>query len=196
MNHVMLDLETMSTKPNAAIVSIGAVPFDSTGKIAAPVSCFYHTIDLKSCQDAGLHIDAGTVEWWMTQSQKVRDAIFLDCEPLNVVLDHFIKFIGGIKDKTKEFPLVWGNGCGFDNVILREAYLAIGKQIPWRYHDDRDMRTLTMLHQMRGHSVLSMRADKISTSRIEHYALHDAIYQAAQAAEMLKAIRVVKKAPK
>lgn len=71
--HLMLDLETMSNKGNAAIVSIGAVAFEpSTGELGPE---FYLTVDLVSCEKLGLHIDADTVLWWMKQSSEARAAI-------------------------------------------------------------------------------------------------------------------------
>ena len=46
MNDVMVDLETLSTKPNAAIVSIGAVFFDpKTGELG---DTYYQVIDIET----------------------------------------------------------------------------------------------------------------------------------------------------
>ena len=50
MNHLMIDLETMGNKPNAPIVSIGAVFFEpSTGELGDE---FYRVVSLKSSMDA------------------------------------------------------------------------------------------------------------------------------------------------
>ena len=47
MKHIMLDLETMSTASNAAIVAIGAVEFEpETGKLGRE---FYCNVSLASC---------------------------------------------------------------------------------------------------------------------------------------------------
>ena len=46
-SHLMLDLETMGTKSNSAIISIGAVEFDIlTGKTGRE---FYRNVSLQSC---------------------------------------------------------------------------------------------------------------------------------------------------
>ncbi|MBK0004878.1 3'-5' exonuclease, partial [Erwinia sp. S38] len=46
MNHLMIDLETMGNKPNAAIVSIGAVFFEpDSGEIG---NTFYSNVQLES----------------------------------------------------------------------------------------------------------------------------------------------------
>jgi len=68
----MLDLETMSSKPDAPIVAIGAVFFEpSTGEIGAE---FEEIIDLRSSSQYG-KIEADTVLWWMKQSTAARDVI-------------------------------------------------------------------------------------------------------------------------
>jgi hypothetical protein len=58
-NNVMLDLETLSRFPNAAIVAIGAVRFSVTTNELK--NAFYCTIDLRSSQNFGGHIEADTV---------------------------------------------------------------------------------------------------------------------------------------
>ena len=61
--HVVLDLETLSTRSNAAIVSIGAVAIENL----EVVDEFYVNVDPSTCKEAGLHIDPLTVEWWAEQ---------------------------------------------------------------------------------------------------------------------------------
>ena len=76
MTHISLDLETMGTGPMSSILSIGAVVFELDGtytNLSGPA--FYTTIDLKSCEDRGLRIDASTVKWWATQSDEARRVI-------------------------------------------------------------------------------------------------------------------------
>ena len=74
---VMLDLETMGRKSNSALVSIGAVEFNLlTGETGRE---FYKVIDLKSCLDLGLQVEASTIYFWLTEaSQAARDAIAKD----------------------------------------------------------------------------------------------------------------------
>ena len=73
MNHLMIDLETMGNKPNAPIVSIGAVFFEpSTGELGEE---FYRVVSLKSSMDGGAVPDPDTIMWWMQQSEEARSAI-------------------------------------------------------------------------------------------------------------------------
>ena len=67
MLDIMLDLETMGTGTQAAIVAIGAVEFDLEKGILGEE--FYRTVDLSSSISCGGIIDADTVLWWMQQSE-------------------------------------------------------------------------------------------------------------------------------
>ena len=63
--NLMIDLETLGTKPNSAILSIGAVYFDKDGLGEE----FYANVDLQDSIDSGFDIDASTVYWWLSQYQ-------------------------------------------------------------------------------------------------------------------------------
>lgn len=139
--HIMLDLETMSTRPNAAIVTIGAAAFDDEGIHDR----FYQRVLLRSSQEAGLHFDADTVTWWLEQPAGARAELTKreGATTLDVALLRLTGFI-------KHNPLdgVWGDGATFDNVITREAYRAVGQECPWKYQQDRCYRTMKNLVQM------------------------------------------------
>ena len=47
MIHAMIDLETLSTKPNATILTIGGVKFDAYTRVE-PSQGLYHRIDVDS----------------------------------------------------------------------------------------------------------------------------------------------------
>ena len=136
-NDVMLDLETMGRKSNSALVSIGAVEFHlESGKTRRE---FYKVIDLQSCLDVGLTIDASTVYFWLQQSQQARDAITKDkLLPLPTVLHMFSAWM---EDCIADVG-IWGNGARFDIGLLEDAYLACNMKIPWNFRSERDVRTL------------------------------------------------------
>ena len=69
-NNIMVDLETMATHPNAAIVAIGAVRFMEDLQ-----DSFYQEVDLQSSIRAGLDVDGATVNWWLMQEEAAREAI-------------------------------------------------------------------------------------------------------------------------
>jgi oligoribonuclease (3'-5' exoribonuclease) len=165
MNHVMLDLETMGFRGNAAIVSIGAVAFDPDQNSLGEK--FYINVELSSCLEYGLSVDGATVAWWITQNNDAKESLFKDTEPLDKALEAFANYIQQF-EKVK----VWGNGLGFDNVIMKNAYAAIKQERPWSDFQDRDMRTIVdIAESIHG-------KQKRVKKGIAHNALDDAINQA------------------
>ena len=141
MQHVMVDLETMGTGSYAAIVSIGAVKFDPDAPFdPATAESFYAVISLASAMKAGLRVEADTVMWWLDQSLPAVQA-FTRAEKvgLDEALLAFSAWFG------EESLPVWGNGATFDNVILRNAFAAVGLDCPWSYKHDRCYRTIKNL---------------------------------------------------
>lgn len=142
MNDFSIDLETLHTRYNAAILSIGCVQFDiATGNLGKE---FYVEVEFNSAIKAG-KVSGGTLAWWAQQSDKAR-RIFSDSankQALSVALDNLRTFL--LKTSTKQGDMrVWGNGATFDITILEHAYDngAVGLPEPWAYWNVRDMRTL------------------------------------------------------
>lgn len=136
--NVMLDLETMDTGSNAAIIAIGAVAFTSDG-IAAR---FYTEINLQSAVRSGGTIDGRTVMWWLKQSDAARDA-FNDNDNAPSMTDALYSFEKWFESVGGE--QVWGNGAMFDNAILGNAYRRLGQVIPWKFWNDMCYRTVKNL---------------------------------------------------
>ncbi|EFB1316242.1 TPA: 3'-5' exoribonuclease [Escherichia coli] len=168
--HLMIDLETMGTNTNAPIVVIGAVFFDpQTGEIG-PV--FYIVISLTDAMNTGAVPDGGTIEWWLKQSSEARAAILTDQVKLKDALSQFRKFINEYSDE--KFVQVWGNGATSDNAILRTSYERLDIPCPWRYHNDRDVRTIVEL----GKTIDFDARTVIPFEGVRHNALDDARHQA------------------
>jgi len=133
---IMLDLETLGNKSNAAILSIGAVEFNmETGETGRE---FYMVVDLESCLDAGLIINASTFYWWMKQSDEARKGVCEGGFDISSVLGAFNIWMGFCVDKVK----IWGNGARFDIGILEDAYVATHLKTPWYFRSEMDVRTL------------------------------------------------------
>ncbi|HAW0362187.1 TPA: exonuclease [Escherichia coli] len=166
-HHLMIDLETMGKNPDAPINALAGKFFDpATGEMGPE---FSKTIDLET---AGGVIDRDTIKWWLKQSREAQSAILTDEIPLDDALLQLREFID--ENSGEFFVQVWGNGANFDNVILRRSYERQGIPCPWRYTNDRDVRTMVALG-------LVMDFDARSVITIEgerHNALHDARYQA------------------
>ncbi|EEZ3581314.1 exonuclease [Escherichia coli] len=166
-HHLMIDLETMGKNPDAPINSLAGKFFDpATGEMGPE---FSKTIDLET---AGGVIDRDTIKWWLKQSREAQSAILTDEIPLDDALLQLREFID--ENSGEFFVQVWGNGANFDNVILRRSYERQGIPCPWRYTNDRDVRTMVALGL-----VMDFDARSVITFEGErHNALHDARYQA------------------
>ncbi|EEW3968562.1 exonuclease [Escherichia coli] len=165
--HLMIDLETMGKNPDAPIISIGAIFFDpQTGDMGPE---FSKTIDLDT---AGGVIDRDVIKWWLKQSREAQSAIMTDEIPLDDALLQLRVFIA--ENSGEFFVQVWGNGANFDNVILRRSYERQGIPCPWRYCNDRDVRTIVEL----GKAIDFDARTAIPFEGERHNALDDARYQA------------------
>lgn len=181
--NIMLDLETLSSRPDACIVAIGATRFSSDGSnLDEPGRGhrlkFYVAIDPRSAQDAGGRVDASTVQWWLNQSPEAR-AVFSDASPMPIAeaLNRFAEFCS----QPYGPPIVWGNGASFDNIVLRQAYERVGLEAPWSYRNERCYRTLKSLRP-------DIPFEPVGTA---HHALDDAIAQARHAERLIAALGIV-----
>jgi len=159
--HIMLDLETLGTRPGSIVLTIGAVKFDRGGVRDK----FYTAICEADSSANGLSSDPSTVEWWQKQSAEAREAAFAGTDSLRDALEAFSEFC------NKDAPLgvaIWGNGSDFDNVLLEAAYRAVGMEPPWRFTGNRCYRTVKNLFP-------DVWVDPVGTA---HNALDDATYQA------------------
>ncbi|ELZ21566.1 endodeoxyribonuclease [Halosimplex carlsbadense 2-9-1] len=162
----MVDIETLGLEPGSAILSLGAVTFSENGLGDE----FYRVISLESCQEAGLKIDADTLEWWLSQDDAVT-GILTGGDPLDDVLRAFHSW----------FPTdaeVWANSPSFDCEHLETAFSAVGMTEPWQFRDERDVRTLRSLPC----------AAEVEMDGDEHDALDDAKYQARIVSETLRSL--------
>ncbi|EEW6436737.1 exonuclease [Escherichia coli] len=148
-DHLMIDLETMGKR------DMGPE--------------FSKTIDLET---AGGVIDRDTIKWWLKQSREAQSAIMTDEIPLDDALLQLREFID--ENSGEFFVQVWGNGANFDNTILRRSYERQGIPCPWRYYNDRDVRTIVEL----GKAIDFDARTAIPFEGERHNALDDARYQA------------------
>lgn len=150
----MLDLETLSVRPNAVILVIGAIKFNRgetwkeniDEKDIEKLNVFYMRINIESCVQAGLHVDKETEQWWDQQADDLKYEALKN--PNRVTLKEGLKSFKvwfGTNPHTK----IWGNGSSFDCTILGEAYKRCGMEIPWKYWLERDLRTIMDLGNVR-----------------------------------------------
>jgi hypothetical protein len=164
MNHAMLDLETLSTRNDACILSIGVAIFNDTEVIDsegwAIHSKFWHG-----------HVDMDTLAWWLHPD---RDAA------------RDFSFQGKLEDFTVAFQLktflarhnvveYWANSPQFDVVILQSWWKRLKDvgEFPIHYRMPRDMRTLVAEAERLGHDPKSF-----AGTYVAHNPVDDAVSQA------------------
>lgn len=186
MLDIMLDLETLGTKPGAIVTQIGAVAFDRSnlGSIGFP---FWVKIDIESAESVGLELDARTVKWWLKQSDAARHSMVSDDTVLLIdALSMFHTYVKKITHEQNggEVPGVWGNGAAFDNVLLRTCYETLSLDAPWPFWQDRCFRTMKNVVTGWNRTGLQERASAICEQLNRDYAMiiptatHTAIYDA------------------
>lgn len=162
-----IDMETLSTEHNAALLSIGAVIHDfGTGQ---QVDTFYANITPESSIAAGLDVSESTKTWWAKQGQAAQDVLSVDQRPLRDALVDFTKWLA-----RHGVQYAIGNGPRADNQWLESACKAVGMQSPIKYWGDLDMRTLTFI----GTHILGLDHWHNTFKGVKHNALHDAINEA------------------
>lgn len=149
--YLMIDFETLGSAADTVCVSVGLVAFNKTGVIGKPKLIKF---DLHDQIKRGRSITAGTVEWWMRQSDQAR-AVFQPADDKLLITDFFKSFesfvdqalakVGEGRDQLK--PV--GNGANFDVSILEHLYRSAHPQhehaIPWRFWNVFCFRTFNTL---------------------------------------------------
>lgn len=157
--HLMVDLETMDTGPQATVLTLGAVKFNPFGNGYSDK--LYLRIDIDDQDALGRKISQDTLDWWARQDQEVMEEAFNphDRVPLVTAIDQFHKFAWGC-------DAFWSHGSIFDLMIIQDIYTQLNKSYPWNFWQIRDTRTL-----------FDLGYDPEMPTNSKHDALQDAIRQ-------------------
>ena len=170
--HLMIDIEAFGKKADSPVVSIGAVFFDpSTGNTGSE---FYKVISLESAMASGGVPDASTIIFWLKASPEARSELVMDdAIPLDDALLQLNEFIGENAVNGPDSVQVWGNGATYDNVLLEASYDRTGITCPWKFWNNRDVRTVVEL----GKAVGCEPRYEILFDGEPHKAISDALHQ-------------------
>lgn len=187
--HVMIDIETLGTATDAALVQLGAVRFDpfgnvdgtNSGAISQPDSAFRMQVHMNDPLIG--HVDAPTVRWWLTQPERTQQKVFFDDpKPLADVLDAFQAWVEA-QGPVEGF---WAKGSEFDFTILRSAYERTDGIRKGYYPVDR--KKIRCLRTLIG---LVPNAKQLEPARVgtAHDAMDDAFHQAGWAIILVRELR-------
>lgn len=172
---LMIDLETLATSPNSAVLTIGAIRFDPFGNDIEDDQCdrLYVKVDLDSCDELNLDVNEDTIAWWSQQSKEAQDEAFSTDGRIHIreAMDQLYKFAWGCNR-------VWSHGASFDTVICENIFRKLNKAVPWKFWQVRDTRTL-----------FDLGLDPKRPPVLKHHALEDAWNQAVGVQNIYRTLR-------
>lgn len=186
--HFVCDLETLDVNSTAVVLSIALVPFSAATCSLSPIKPLYIQLPVGAIQeqiDAGRTVSAGTLRFWFEQPDAPRNELFVvgDLTWADVV-NHVIGYIENYTRYADKRAVMWGNGSGFDCSILRsfiETSPAWRREVPFRYVDDRDVRTVLDLSP-------ESKNVPLPENFVKHEALSDALHEVAMVCDALRRI--------
>lgn len=149
---IMLDCETLSTKPNAALLSISAVAFDLRAKNEHDLITDQFDIHI-FIDDAFTNgdVDPQTVLWWLKQNDAARRAIYEGQEnavPEDEALRTFNNWMQDIiqdADAQEDDVEMWSNDELADALWVQNAMARHNITPLWPWWGNRCFRTLNSL---------------------------------------------------
>jgi hypothetical protein len=172
--HIMLDIETLGTRPGAIALSAALVRFSDEAQCSINLSI----ADQKAL---GLVEDPATVDWWQQQPNEAWRAATNNAVPLVAGLQYLATWIAWASNSGD--ALVWCHGATFDCPLLDEVYRRAGIATPWPFWGVRDTRTLYDLAGV---------DPKAFAVPPPHVALNDALGQTRAANEALRILGKVR----
>ena len=176
---IMIDLETLDTKPTASILTIGAIKFDPFGDDLHNQQCekLYIKVDIDSCDQLGLTTSQSTIDWWGQQSKAAQDEAFSTEGRVHIreAFNQLYKFCWGAQR-------VWSHGAAFDIVICENVFAKLEKMVPWNFWQVRCTRTL-----------FDIGINPKRPPVLAHHALEDAWNQAVGVQNVMRTLRTSSK---
>jgi hypothetical protein len=183
MKDLMIDIETLGTRPGSVVTSIGAAFFDP--HFAYPEYAIgpkmQVNIDITSSMEWGLHTEGDTLKWWLMQSTEAQMGMISDTLPVRTAYEDFRGWVN--QHKEKELT-VWSHST-FDIPLLYAAFTLVDVKLPWHFRQTGDIRTLSYL--TKGMALNSQ--GNITRTGTHHNALDDVLYQIEYVSEMLRALQ-------
>lgn len=169
--HLMLDIETLGTRPGAVILSAALVRFSDEAHTSL-------VLNVPEQEALGLVSDPSTLAWWRDQEASAPGAwaaATANPLPVRAALEHLAAWIAWAAGGQE--ALIWCHGATFDCPLLEHLYRVAGVSVPWAFWAVRDTRTL---YDLAGVNVRDFAVPP------PHIALNDAIGQTRAANHALQ----------
>lgn len=133
--HLMVDIESLGTRPGAIVLAVAFVRFSDEAQMTVNLS-------LPDQEALGLEKDPDTLRWWAEQEAKhpgAWAAATSNAQPLVPALQYIAQWIAWAAPSD---ALVWCHGATFDCPLLGELYRRANVPCPWHWASVRCTRTL------------------------------------------------------
>lgn len=171
--HVMIDLETLSTENDAAIIGIGVVEFN----LERILKERRWLIDPRLA--SGRREDS-TLTWWKEQKGSTVADVWSGRDRETLVFLELAQFL----DPLFETHWIWAGPSTFDLSILKTRYRSAGITYPINWRNERDLTTLSRVAQELKIDYSGEAFDDF----VAHDPLSDSIKQARRTQIILKAL--------
>lgn len=170
MIQLVLDLETLGTGDNAAVVSIGAA-------IVGGPSAVWRILPMEALSHG--KTDQSTLDWWQKQCAAAREELTGVLSTWQAVTQLKAWALQNGWDRSST---IWGKGPSFDCVILKNAMSRVEVPAFWQFWQERCVRTILQMVP---------EANNLQFEGTPHKAEDDARHEARQVGMALQAVGVL-----
>jgi hypothetical protein len=152
MYEIMIDLETLDTRPSAIVLSIGAVVWKTVfnpAKNELEYEIAEHFLRIPAIQPQTMALrtmSESTLLWWQQQNSTAKAEAFAPVRhSMDVALADLTDFVkkwtelGVDGHRVNHF---WASPSTFDFPIIESLIENFGHEIPWSYRQKYDVRTV------------------------------------------------------
>jgi hypothetical protein len=161
-----IDIETLATEGDAAVIAIGATVFDVDGFLDQG-----HLVLINPTLSPGAR-DRGTWMWWCQQDKDIMERMMSGDATPWLACETFTNLCVGV-------DYFWGYPARFDVGHLRGLFRNCGRELPFSFRQEMCLATARRL--LENNPTMTSDLRKIKESNLEaHDAMADAIVQARQ----------------
>lgn len=144
---LMLDIESMALGPRPVITQAALLGYDlDEDELLETRHVQFYPVDPQQQIIPARRIMAGTISWWMKQSDEARErfeqSTSTDFQDLPALARHLISTFNTLTDGGTIPYELWAKGPQFDVVAIETLLEDLGLAAPWDYGSVRDLRTL------------------------------------------------------
>jgi hypothetical protein len=177
---MMFDLETLDTTPSAVILSVGAVLWNTeltdTGHLHwHPIDRFLRVVNIQEQLDVGRTVSQSTLLWWQRQDENARAEAFAPVRRSCAEVMKDLMFFTSRWDRG--INSFWASPTTFDFPIYDSFARQMGGEVPWRYNQLYDVRTVVNEASYSAKNHIFGDGGSNSPQGIPHTPVYDCEYQ-------------------